>query len=83
MLVRANRDDLLLATGLLGYARTGRTIVRLLVCVIVLEHFLGKFLAIYCISTEAIWTCHMVASSKALHHFLLILDLLIEQARAF
>ena len=83
MLVRANRNDLLLATGLLGYAGTGRAVVRLLVCVIVLEHFLGNFLAIYSISTDAIWTRHMIASSKALHHFLLVLNLLMEQARAF
>ena len=83
MLVRANRNDLLLATGLLGYAGTGRTVVRLLVCVIVLEHFLGNFLAIYNISTDAIWTFHLIASSKALHHFLLVLNLLMEQARAF
>ena len=36
MLVRANRNDLLLATGLLCYARAGWAVVRLLVCVIVL-----------------------------------------------
>ena len=83
VLVRANGNDLLLATGLLGYAGTGRAVVRLLVCVIVLEHFLGNFLAIYNISTDAIWTFHLIASSKALHHFLLILNLLMEQARAF
>ena len=80
MLVRANRNNLLLATCLLCYARTSRTIVRLLVCIIVLEHILGNLLAIYSISTDAIrtdWICHMIASANALHHFLLILNLLI------
>ena len=36
MLMRANRNDLLLATGLLCYARAGWAVVRLLVCAIVL-----------------------------------------------